>query len=991
MSTIIQSINKITEIKQDLNQILRDNGLEGGDVFADYPDKFRELFRVITSMTDATADGYKPSETDVATVVPAPSLRQYQNVVYVTNNMEEATIYYYVNTDSGNHNIGLTRLEKGNSIIVSEPSTVYVYAQYREIKSTTAQIYVPWNPEVVPDPPVIVRDGTTVTMTCNAGDEIYYATGSVGMSEWQKYEGPITVERYENIWAFAQNYRGRSDTIFDEAPEPLPLPDTPIIQCNLNVVEITCGTEGATIYYKKQTDKYYIEYTGPFSITQSDYYEAKAMKDGLYGGEAIEYCRYVEEPTAPVISCADNAVTITCEPAVETVIYYKIDDGEWQEYNGPILLTETVTITAYGNHYGVIGPSTTQECVYVAPIEVDEPEFSQIVNTVSITCDTEGADIWYRIDNADVWSLYEGPIDIDRDMQIQAYATVGNAISDTVTYNAQFIDAEEDAPAAPVGSCSNNVVTITCDTPNAEIYYRDINDGYWTKYEGEFLITESHTYVIYATKYGLVTYGTPFEAIYDESSTVPTAPNPAITYNPANHTVTITCSNPQATIYYSLDSGNWDEYTGPFEITADGYVYAYSKITGWRNSGIVMKYCRLEGDEPVTQTVATPVINFTDPVVTITCATSGASIYYSYNNSTWQRYAGNIILLESKTVYAKATKAGWNDSSVASRYCEIGGADVNEYLTFTANAGQTSYLAWHWVNTIELYYCINDGQYVHIPIADKYALDGTYGWKTTLDDNSRFTHATASDYVSKSSHTNEYVLKLNPGDVVKIYGNNPDGIVHNINGVSNIFQFLIQGSFSASGNIMSMISPSMPTTVPTGSSFRNMFWFCTDENYERIGTLTTAPALPATTITPYCYASLFAGTSITRMPALPATTLANDCYQYMFADCTSLTTVQSLPATTLADECYYYMFYNCTSLTTAPDLPALTLPTRCYGLMFNSCSSLNHVKALFTTIGTDSTYNWLDSVAATGTFIKNSSATWTETDIIPSGWTVQTA
>lgn len=720
MSTIIESINKITEIKQDLNDILRENGLEGGDVFSDYPDKFRELFRVITSMIDSSVSGYSPDETNVTSVVPAPSLRQYQNVVYVTNNMDEATIYYYVNTDSGNHDIGLTRLEKGNSIIVSEPSTVYVYAQYRAEKSGTVSIYVPWNPEVVPDPPVIVRDGTTVTMTCNAGDEIYYATGSVGMSPFELYTGPITVERYENIWAFAQNYRGRSDTIYDEAPEPLPLPDTPIIQCNLNVVEITCGTDGATIYYKKQTDKYFIEYTGPFTITQSDYYEAKAMKDGLYGGEAIEYCRYVEEPTAPVISCADNAVSITCEPAAETVIYYKIDDGEWEEYTGPILLTETVTITAYGNHYGVIGPSTTQECVYVAPVTVDEPEFSQIVNTVSITCDTEGADIWYRIDNVDVWSLYEGPIDIDRDMQIQAYATVGNAISDTVTYNAQFIDAEADAPAAPVGSCTNNVVTITCETPNAEIYYRDINDGYWTKYEGEFLITESHTYVIYSTKYGLVTYGTPFDAIYDGSSTLPTAPNPAITYNPANHTVTITCSNPQATIYYSLDSGNWDEYTGPFEITADGYVYAYSKITGWQNSSIVMKYCRLEGDEPVTDTVATPVIYFTDPVVTITCATSGAAIYYSYDNSTWNRYAGNIILLESKTIYAKATKAGWNDSIVASRYCEVGGYTpevLGENQLRVTNT--TQYPIWVWFNASSGAGSINQ---------IRYKINDTLGW-----------------------------------------------------------------------------------------------------------------------------------------------------------------------------------------------------------------------------------------------------------------------
>ena len=55
-------------------------------------------------------------------------------------------------------------------------------------------------------------------------------------------------------------------------------------------------------------------------------------------------------------------------------------------------------------------------------------------------------------------------------------------------------------------------------------------------------------------------------------------------------------------------------------------------------------------------------------------------------------------------------------------------------------------------------------------------------------------------------------------------------------------------------------------------------------------------------------------TSLTSAPALPATTLADSCYNSMFFNCTSLTAAPSLPATTLADYCYNYMFYGCTSL-----------------------------------------------------------------------------
>ena len=49
------------------------------------------------------------------------------------------------------------------------------------------------------------------------------------------------------------------------------------------------------------------------------------------------------------------------------------------------------------------------------------------------------------------------------------------------------------------------------------------------------------------------------------------------------------------------------------------------------------------------------------------------------------------------------------------------------------------------------------------------------------------------------------------------------------------------------------------------------------------------------------------------------------CYTNMFSNCTSLTSAPALPATTLADNCYWGMFSGCTSLVNAPKLPATTL------------------------------------------------------------------
>jgi len=223
-------------------------------------------------------------------------------------------------------------------------------------------------------------------------------------------------------------------------------------------------------------------------------------------------------------------------------------------------------------------------------------------------------------------------------------------------------------------------------------------------------------------------------------------------------------------------------------------------------------------------------------------------------------------------------------------------------------------------------------------------------------------------------------------------------------------------------------APVLPTTRLANSCYSGMFAGCKS--------LTTAPVLPATTLKNHCYSEMFRDcTSLATAPELPATTLAAYCYNQMFdgtnvlPDCTNIdftsqTVVASgglrglfegtkvtysdlnnilpingdnkpcLPVTTLAESCYANMFYGCTSLTTAPDLPATTLTKSCYNQMFSWCTKLNYIKAMFTTTPSSSyTNNWVSGVAATGTFVKNSAATWDETGVngVPTGWTVETA
>ena len=181
------------------------------------------------------------------------------------------------------------------------------------------------------------------------------------------------------------------------------------------------------------------------------------------------------------------------------------------------------------------------------------------------------------------------------------------------------------------------------------------------------------------------------------------------------------------------------------------------------------------------------------------------------------------------------------------------------------------------------------------------------------------------------------------------------------------------------------VSPNfLPATTLAEYCYCNMFDGC--------ASLVSAPILPATTLADGCYAGMFSGcTSLVSAPILPATTLAPSCYESMFQNCTSLTTAPALPATTLANSCYGIMFTSCNSLVTAPELPATELVENCYSYMFQHCKTLNYIKALFTTTpSTTYTYNWVNGVPSTGTFVKNVNATWDVTGVhgIPEGWTV---
>jgi hypothetical protein len=276
-------------------------------------------------------------------------------------------------------------------------------------------------------------------------------------------------------------------------------------------------------------------------------------------------------------------------------------------------------------------------------------------------------------------------------------------------------------------------------------------------------------------------------------------------------------------------------------------------------------------------------------------------------------------------------------------------------------------------------------------------------------------------------------IPLNNGDKVYVRGVlSADNAAY-----SDYTQFKMSGKIAASGNCNALwnyedlnaplkkccgycmfyncasltTAPELPATTLTNYCYYCMFGGCTS--------LTTAPILLATELAPFCYSHMFIScslltivpeilpattlayscydfmfngcTSLVTAPELPATTLTTYCYANMFNNCTSLVTAPELPATELADNCYYAMFSDCTALTTTPELPATKLTKSCYYCMFIRCNNLQYIKCLATNISAyNCTYYWVSGLSNTGTFIKHPDMTgWkTGTNGIPSGWTV---
>ena len=150
-------------------------------------------------------------------------------------------------------------------------------------------------------------------------------------------------------------------------------------------------------------------------------------------------------------------------------------------------------LDANGNPYRYSNINVSEFTLEKLPA-VTEPVISCQHNLVTMTCTTQGATIHYRVGNTGNFLTYGNPILISEDTVFQAYAQLDYHVSSTVTQTCLF-DNNIDAPTI---DCDGELVTIMCETPSVDLWYRLGQSGEYSLYDSPIEIFQDTVVQAYA-------------------------------------------------------------------------------------------------------------------------------------------------------------------------------------------------------------------------------------------------------------------------------------------------------------------------------------------------------------------------------------------------------------------------------------------------------------------------------------------------------------
>lgn len=398
---------------------------------------------------------------------------------YYLRSSQHCTMDIY--TSAGAKRSSLTGQQLLNTASVSLSEGTYYAIVYNMVtdadntESTVKIRYMQTN-NVVPIPEISFADGLVTIKELQEDATVYYTTdGSEPNTNSTVYLAPFSMQQNGTVKSFAvcDGYSDSDIATFKVDSYKTAYPS--IVFANLKVY-ITCETPESQIYYTTDGSNPLTNgtlYSSPISVTSNCVVKAVAKRNGYNDSEVIEYNVDVSSVKCitPVLSVRDNLLTMTTLSEGATIYYTTNGTAptlQSERYVSPIMLDRNATYKAIAMKSGEIQSDMAE--IVVDWFQAELPEMTFADGKLTITSSTPAAIIYYAIGGEEPTtssSRYTSPIALTDNRVVKAFAVAdGFNASEVVTYSPNMFTCD-----TPEISFDGHAITITCNTPGAEVYY----------------------------------------------------------------------------------------------------------------------------------------------------------------------------------------------------------------------------------------------------------------------------------------------------------------------------------------------------------------------------------------------------------------------------------------------------------------------------------------------------------------------------------------
>ena len=621
----------------------------------------------------AYKDNFNPSEVtskyiDVSLFIcAAPTFQREGNTVSIMSSTDGATIYY--TTDGSEPTVNSTKYS--TPITLTQNGMLKALAAKENYDNSQVASYtVDWfQVEKV----VISNEGNRIQLSSPTPDaRIYYTLdGSTPTDQSVRYTEPFTLAANCTVKAVAyKDNFNPSEVSSKDIDVSVFTCAAPMFQRDGNTVTLVSSTEGATIYYTQDGSQPRTSstiYSAPITFTHNAIIKAITVKQNYINSDVATY--YIDWFKVEEVAISNEGKRITMStPTADAHIYYTLDGSTPTEnsvrYTEPFMVPTACTIQAMAIKENFNSSNVTSKKIEAEMIICAVPSFQRDGNKVAIACLTEGAVVYYTLDGSEPTkgsNVYTNPVTLTQNGVLKAVAVKDYYDnSQTASYTVDWFKVE-----AVTITFLNLKVTLSTATPNARIYYT--LDG----------STPTENSMRYSEPFGVAANCMVNAVAFKENFNPSDLTSLYIdlenvrcdlpTFQQTDKELAIITQTEGATVYYTLDGSEptieSNRYDGSITLTRNGTVKAIAVKDGYLNS-------RVATYEVTSFQVAMPSFAVDGSVLTITCGTEEAAIYYIIGEGNLEiteqnKYTGPITLTENNIVRAIGVKEGYRNSEVA--------------------------------------------------------------------------------------------------------------------------------------------------------------------------------------------------------------------------------------------------------------------------------------------------------------------------------------